>query len=265
MNKIGAIFVRDARVALSYPWSIVLTLAEAAVSVIIAYFISLVAGRTTRFSFGAPGITYFDYLAINMAFVRYQSAALLGFADVIRYSLYTGTFEITLVTPTRISTLVLGSSLWTFAYTTAQVALYLGVATLFGLNLTETNLPALLIVLILTMASSVPLGVLSAALAVRFKTGGPVDFLITTATTIFGGVYIPLAALPVFMQWAGWCLPVTHALAGLRAALAGASIAQVGGEILWLAVATAALMPLALATFNFIIRRAKAKGALASF
>lgn len=265
MSKVGAIFVRDARVAFSYPWTIVLTLAEAGVSVVIAYFISLVAGRNTRFNFGAPGVNYFDYLAVNMAFVRYQSAALLGFADVIRYSLYTGTFEITLVTPTRISTLVLGSSLWTFAYTTAQVALYLLVATFFGLSLVRTNALTLLIVLVLTMASSIPLGVLAASLAVRFRTGGPVDFLVTTATTIFGGVYIPLGALPLLIQWGGWCLPVTHALAGLRAALAGASVVEVRGQILWLAIATALLTPLSLLVFNFIIRRAKAKGNLASF
>lgn len=242
-----------------------LTLLEAGVSVVIAYFISLVAGRATHLNFGAPGLTYFDFLAINLAFARYQSAALLGFADVIRYSLYTGTFEITLVTPTRISTLVLGSSLWTFVYTTLQVAIYLGVATFFGLSLAGTNLLTLLVVLLLTMSSAIPLGVLAAAIAVRFRTGGPVDFLITTATTIFGGIYIPLAALPPLMQWVGWCLPVTHALAALRAALGGASLGAVGTEALWLALATLLLTPISLGVFNVIIRRAKAKGSLASF
>lgn len=259
--KISAIFVRDARVALSYPWTIVLTLGEAAVSCVVAYFIALVAGRTT-FNFGGAGFTYFDYLAVNMAFVRYQSAALVSFADVIRYGQATGTLELTLVTPTRLPTLVLGSALWSVLYATVQVVAYLVVATLFGLSLTHTNLATLLVVLALTVLSSLPLGVLLAALAVRYNKSGPIDFLVSTLTTIFGGIFIPLAALPLPMQWIGWCLPVTHALSALRGAVSGATLVAVRADLLWLAVASVLLLPISLRVFDFVIRRAKRMGTL---
>src|SRR5579883_781435 len=73
LAKVWAIFVRDARIALSYRANFFVQLASVAVSVVIAYFISIVAGHSVKVTVGTVTMSYFDYLAVNLAFVRFQS------------------------------------------------------------------------------------------------------------------------------------------------------------------------------------------------
>jgi ABC-2 type transport system permease protein len=263
-SKAAAIFMRDARLALSYRASFILTLAGVGISVVVAHFISLAAGKHPSLQLEA-GMTYFDYLAINLAFVRYQSTALISFAEVIRDSQTAATLEVTLATPTGLPTLVLSAGLWAFTFTSLQTIVYLFCATFFGLSLSHMNLATLALVLFLTIVCSSPLGVLAAAMAVRYNKTGPIDFFVATTTTVFGGIYIPLTALPLFMQWCGWALPITHALAGLRAALRGDSIFQASGDIVWLAAATAILLPLSLNVFAAAVKHAKVNGTLGQY
>jgi ABC-type multidrug transport system permease subunit len=82
---------------------------------------------------------------------------------------------------------------------------------------------------------------------------------------MFAGVYLPVSLLPHPFQVLGWLLPITHALNGLRAAVAGASIGQVAGEVVWLAVAIAILVPLSLAVFERAVAHAKADGTLGGY
>lgn len=265
LPKATAIFMRDAKLALSYRANFILNLGGVAVSVVIAYFISLAVGSNASARLGIPGLTYFDYLAINLAFVRFQSTALMSFADVMRDGQTSGTLEVTLATPTGLSTLVLSAGLWAFTFTTIQTIIYLVVASFFGLSLTHANMFTLLVALVLTIASSSPLGVLAAAMAVHFNKTGPMDFFVGATTTLFGGIYLPLTALPAIMQWCGWLLPITHALAALRAALSGRTVYEAGSDVLWLTVATMILIPFSLFVFAAAVRRAKVDGTLGHY
>lgn len=265
LSKVRAIFVRDAKLALSYRANFLLTLAGTAISVTLAYFISLAAGPNTRLNFGVPGLSYFDYLAINMAFVRFQSTGLTSYAEVVRDNQTAGTLEVTLATPTGLPTIVLSAGLWAFTFSAVQAVIYVVVATFFGLNVSHVNLWALVVILLLTVISSSPLGIIAAAMAVTFNKTGPVDFVVSTTTWVFGGIYLPLTALPPFVQYVGWCLPVTHALGALRAAMHGNSLAETSGDVVWLSVATAVLLPISLWLFALSVRRAKIDGTLGHY
>ena len=110
-SRVGAIFRRDARVALSYPGNFALSWISIVVQVVIAWYISRLIPPSTKFSpTGAVAMSYFQYIAINTAFVRFQTAALNSFAESIRDAQLTGTLEIVLSTPTRLNTLVLSSA-----------------------------------------------------------------------------------------------------------------------------------------------------------
>ncbi len=263
--KARAIFLRDAKLALSYGPNLVLMLASVAVSVTTAYFISRAAGRNPGVDFGGVDVTYFDYLAVNLAFVRYQSTALISFADVIRDNQTTGTLEITLATPTGLPTLVLSSGLWAFTFCSLQTAIYLAMAGLLGLSFAHVDLPLLASVLLLTILCSSPLGVLAAAMAIIFKKTGPIDFFMQTTTMIFGGVYLPVSALPHTLAQISWWFPISHALAAIRVAMGHGTFASVRGDLVWLVVATVVLMPLALGVFSQAVRSAKMDGTLHSY
>ena len=264
-SRVGAIFRRDALVALSYPGNFTLSWLAIVIEVVIAWYISKLIPASPKFSPNGVSVPYFQFIAINAAFVLFQTAALNSFAESIRDAQLTGTLEIVLSTPTRLSTLVLSSAVWSMAYTFMQTAVYLGVAMLFGLDLRHVDFLTTAIFLVLTVTAVAPLGVLAAALAMVIKKTGPVEFFSNATASVFGGVYLPLASMPVALQWIGWTLPITHALNGFRAAFAGVPIDRVGADAIWLLVASAILMPLSLWIFARAVAKARVDGTLSMY
>jgi ABC-2 type transport system permease protein len=265
LAKVAAIFRRDAVVALSYPGNFAISWISIGVEVTIAWYISQLVHPDAKFGSGGHVATYFQYLAINAAFVRFQTAALNSFADAIRDGQLTGTLEVVLATPTTLPVLVLSSAVWSFTLTSLQTVVYLLVAVLYGLDLGHVNAGTAAVFLALTVAAVSPLGVLAAALSMVIKKTGPVEWISNSSATLFGGVYLPLAVLPVGLQIVGWCLPITHALTGFRAAAAGLPLSAVAGDAIWLVVASIVLMPLSLWIFVRAVNKARVDGTLAMY
>ncbi|MDB5028384.1 MAG: type transporter [Candidatus Eremiobacteraeota bacterium] len=265
LSKVLAIFRRDAVVALSYPGNFALSWLSIGVEVIIASYISTLVHPSAKFGAGGEVASYFQYVVINFAFVRFQTAALNSFAEAIRDGQLTGTLEVVLATPTSLPVLVLSSGVWSFALTAMQTGMYLLVATFFGLNLSHLNPLTSIVFLILTVAAVSPLGVLAAALSMVIKKTGPVEWISVNSAQLFGGVWVPLASLPVALQFIGWCLPITHALNGFRAAAAGIPLSQAAPDAIWLLVASVILTPFSLWLFVRAVNKARVDGTLAMY
>ncbi len=265
LARVAAIFRRDALVALSYPGNFALSWIAIVIEVVVAWYISQLIPPSPKFgSTGAP-VGYFQYLAINFAFVRFQSAALNSFAESIRDAQLTGTLEIVLATPTQLPTLVLSSAVWSFTFTSLQTALFLLIAIPFGLDLHHVNLLTAGAFLILTVGAVSPLGVLAASLSMVIKKTGPVEFISSASANLFGGVYLPLRSLPIGLQVVGWLLPITHALNGFRAAADGVPLSGVASDAIWLLVASLVLMPFSLWVFAKAVGKARVDGTLSMY
>jgi ABC-2 type transport system permease protein len=265
LSKMRAIFRRDAIVTVSYPGNFALTWLSIIVEVMIAWYLSRLVPHSAKFGANGAVVPYFQYLAINFAFMRFQTAALNAFAEAIRDGQLTGTLEVVLATPTTLPVLVLSSGVWSFVLTALQTVVYLLLATAFGLDLSHLNALTALVFLILTVAAVSPLGVLAAALAMVIKKTGPVEWLSNSTASLFGGVYAPLASVPLALQVIGWCLPITHALNGFRAAAAGVPLASVMPDAIWLLTASVLLMPLSLWIFVRAVNKARVDGTLAMY
>jgi ABC-2 type transport system permease protein len=263
--KVGAIFRRDAIVALSYPGNFALSWLGIVVEVVVAWYISRLIPAQVDFGSTGAKVGYFQFLAVNSAFVRFQSTALNSFAESIRDAQLTGTLEIVLATPTQLPTLVLSSAVWSFTLTALQTIAYLGIAVLFGLDLTHVNFLTGFVFLILTVCAVSPLGVLAAALSMVIKKTGPVEWVSTASAQLFGGVFLPLKSLPLALQFIGWLLPITHALIGFRAAVAGVPIQGVAYDAIWLVVASLVLMPFSLWVFAKSVGKARVDGTLSMY
>ena len=263
--KIGAIYRRDAAVALSYPGNFALTWVAIVIQVVIAWYISRLIPPSSRFSANGQVVSYFQYLVVNFAFVNFQTAALNSFAEAIRDGQLTGTLEVVLATPTSLPVLVLSSAVWSFTMTALQTLAYLVVAMAFGLRLDHVDLVTAVVFLLLTIAAVSPLGVLAAAMSMVIKKTGPVEFFSNASAQVFGGVYLPLAAMPHALQIVGWLLPITHALNGFRAAVSGVPLAGAAGDAIWLLVASAILMPLSLWLFSKAVQKARVDGTLSMY
>ncbi len=264
-RKAGAIFLRDARLAISYPMSFWLGWVSIAGQVLAFYFVSKLIGPSKSFGFGGHATSYFDYVIVNLAFVEFQSVAIQSFQRAIRSDQMLGTLEAVLATPTSLPLIVLSSGLWAFTLTALEVAVYLAVGALLGLDLTRTNLVTALTFLLLTVACMSPVGVLSAASIMTFKQLGPTNWVASGLAMLLGGVLFPVSKLPVYLQAVSWMLPITHALNGIRGAVGGASVAALMPDAIWMIVCTILLMPISLVAFATAVRRAKLDGTLGHY
>ncbi len=261
LTRASAIFVRDAKLAVSYAANFWFESLGTMFSVVVTYVIAQAVATNSPAGAGS----YFNYLAVNMAFFRFQGTALISFANAIRESQLAGTLEVMLATPTSIPLLILSAGLWAFTWTGLQTALFLITAIPLGFDVTHANVVCVLIFTLLTVACMSPLGIIAASLTMRFKKSGPIDFLFSNASLVCSGIFLPVNRLPHVLQGVGWLLPITHALTGLRGGFRGDSVVQYLPDALWLCGATLLLLPLSLLAFGRAVRIARFDGTLGTY
>ena len=175
-----------------------------------------------------------------------------------------GTLEMILLTPTRLSTLLMSQTLWKFLQATMNIFLYLIIGMLFlKVDLETGGVFAALIILLLTITSSCGLGILAAGFIMMFKKGDPVTWVFITLSSLLGGVFYPISVLPEFLQKLALFLPITHSLEGLRGALlAGSSFSELAVHIGALTIFTLGFIPIGILTFTYAVRKVKSEGTL---
>ena len=265
LRKARAIFIKDWRLTRAYAGNFARSYITIAGQVLTFYFISKLVGRSSTFGVDGRVVPYFDYVAVNLAFLRFGDAAIGSFQRALRGDQMMGTVEAVLATPTGLPLLILSSSLWSFANTVLQIALFLGISAALGLDLSHVNVLTAAAFLALTACALSPLGVLGAASIMAFKQQPPTSLLVGGIASLLGGALFPVEKLPHWLQAISWLLPITHALRGLRGAVGGATFFTYREDALWLGIMALVFLPLSLAIFGYAVRRAKLDGTLGDY
>jgi ABC-2 type transport system permease protein len=173
--------------------------------------------------------------------------------------------EEVLVSPTRLSTFIVGSSLWGFIWSTVVIAIYLAVGVFaFGMVL-NVNLAGTLLVMALGIMSFIGLSMIGAGVLIVTKQGDPVSTLITIATGLFGNVLFPPQVMPIQLQIVSYFLPQYYFFTTIRLLLTGWSIQAVLPQILILALMCAVIVPLGYIVFAWCLKIARKNGTLSWF
>jgi ABC-2 type transport system permease protein len=264
-----AFLVRDARLALSYRLSFFFQVASVfSISVTFFFLSAMLSG--VEHGIGALdkyGGRYFGFALVGVAFSSYLDSALRTFSAGIRQAQVTGTLEAMLASRAPVGAVVAGSALYTLLFTTLRVALFLGLGLLvFRVRLHLEAWPAVLMVVGLTVAATLALGIFAAGFIVLFKQGDPVTAAITGLSWLLSGVLYPKEILPPWVQSVAGALPMTHSLESIRLVLlAGAPIDALSASISYLALFAALGIPLALVWFRWAVERARVEGSLAGY
>lgn len=267
LYKALAFLRRDFKTESSYRFSFLLNLAGISFSVIMFYYISKLFGRAASPYLEDYGGDYFSFVIIGIAFSGYLSTSLHAFSGAIREGQMLGTLEAMMVTPTGIPSIILFSSLWSFISETVEVLIYLlaGVM-IFGMDLNRANIPSAIIVIILTILSFSPLGIISASFIMVFKRGDPIAFFFGSASSLLGGVYYPITILPSWLQDFSYLLPITYSLRAMRyALLKGYNISELASDLWVLILFSTVMIPLSLIAFSYAVRKAKKNGSLGQY
>jgi ABC-2 type transport system permease protein len=100
-----------------------------------------------------------------------------------------------------------------------------------GVRFDAATLGVMVLAMIVTAFSCSAIGAVQGGISLRLRDGLFGANLLVFLFLLFCGVNIPLEALPEWMQAVSQVLPFTHGLAAVRAAIDGATLAEVGGLI----------------------------------
>lgn len=262
-----AFLKRDFKTETSYRIAFLFNLTGVIFSAFTFYFVSRLIGDSVAPFLDQYNGDYFSFVIIGIAFGGYFGLGLSSFSAALRQAQTTGTLEAMMMTPTPVSLVILGSALWSYAYTTFRVLIYLLLGTLFlGLHLGDANYPAALVTLFLSIVAFASIGIISASIIMIIKRGEPITALLNSFAILIGGIYYPVEILPDWLELPAKLLPITYALRAMRLALLnGASWSTLAPDLLVLVAFCAVLFPLSLVAFRYSVERARLEGSLTHF
>ena len=101
------------------------------------------------------GGDYFSFVLIGFAFTHYLRVSLQGFSKSIRQNQLMGIMELLLVTDTKLSTLIVSSSLYKFLFTSIQILIFLVLGIfIFSINISNANYAAAFVFIIIRIVFS---------------------------------------------------------------------------------------------------------------
>lgn len=258
---------RDFLVAASYKTAFVADVVGILFKVITFYFVGAAFGQGVAPSLGAFGHDYFAFLIVGIALLDFVHTSLDTFSKSIRDSQMTGTLEVVLLSPIRLTDMVAFSSLWPYIFTALNFATYVVFGSLlFGLHISAGGVATALLVLLLTILCFAPLGIISASVIMVFKRGTWFQTLINGAGFLLGGVAYPVDVLPGWASRVSQYLPLTHSVNAMRESLLnGRSPLAIRNDLYFLAAFAAILIPISLMTFELSVNRTKQLGTLTQY
>ncbi|MFC1658654.1 ABC transporter permease [Candidatus Omnitrophota bacterium] len=267
LRRIIAFLKKDFLVESSYKLSFLLSIFTVFVSIATYFFIDKLFGHRMVGHLEEFGVGYFSYVLLSMAFFSYIGVGLGSFSSRIRSEQMQGTLEALLLTPAKISTILISLALWNLLFATLNMAIYilLGIL-LFKLNFTNINLLSTSVILLLTIISFSGLGIISASFIMVFKRGNPVGWVINSLEGLIGGVYFPVTVMPGWLQILARFFPITYAVRAIELAVyRGYHLSQLGKETGFLLLFSCLLLPLSFASFKYALKRARRQGSLLQY
>ncbi len=261
---LAAFFGRDARIELSYRLAFVLNFSGVIFSVLSFYFISKLINSGGNFN--DYDTDYFTWILPGIALSNYFTLGLGGFASSLREAQTTGTLEAMIMTPTPLSTIITGSALWNYFFTTIRVLFYLLLGMLLGARFPNASIGTALLVLLLSVIAFASIGIISASLIMVIKRGNPITAFLGNIAILVSGVWYPVETLPTWVQPFGLFLPLRYAADGMRGALLeGKTLTQLPFELGGILLFCVVLVPVSLWIFRYAVTIARQDGTLTHY
>jgi ABC-2 type transport system permease protein len=262
-----AFFRRDAAIALSYRLAFVAQFAGNVMLLAVVYFVGKTVGSQSLPALQKYGGSFLAFWLIGIALTDCVSVSLASFAAQVREAQTTGTLEATLMSPVRLSVVLVYSSLWNYFLSAVRFVLYLVVGSaMYGVDLGRANLFAALLIFILTVLCFMGIGILWAGIVLIIKRGEAIVMMGGVVVTLLGGVIFPVSLLPSWLQTITKLVPLTHALDGMRfALLQGYSLRELSSTLFTLSMFAVVLLFAGIGGFNLAVEAGRRTGSLTQY
>ncbi len=267
MRLAWAFFLRDGRIAMSYRISFAMQMLSNLMIIGLFYFIGKVIGSTPLPALQAYGGNFMAYLLIGISLTDCVGTGLFSAATQIREAQMSGTLEATLLSPVPMVLILAFSSLWNFFMSAMRFLCYMiAGAIVYGVDLRRGNVPAAVLIFLMTVLCFTGVGMLWAGVVMIVKRGESIMTFGGMIVLLFSGVLFPPSMLPGWMQHAAEVIPLTPALEGMRhAMLQGYSLQQMLPTLGRLAAFTVFFVLAGIWGFSWSVSLAKRTGSLSQY
>lgn len=263
-DKAFAILRKDFLTSLRYRSSFVMAGIGIAAELAAFYYLSRAIGPAFR----PQGMGYFPFLLIGTGFYAFLMMGISSFLTSVQEAQQAGTLEVLMTSRTSPAMLVLLSAVSAFSRNIVRLALYLiaGLVVISSVHLGYTNIFAAIIVILFSIVIAVAIGIFTAAIQLATHKGSAVMWLFGSVAWLMTGTMFPVNVLPKPLLSIAKLIPVTHCLDALRLALLeGQNFSGVGRETAILAGFSLILLPAGLASFAWMLKRARLEGTLSFY
>jgi ABC-2 type transport system permease protein len=262
--KLAAFVRRDFRVAMSYRMGALGGLLGIVTQVAAFALMGKLVDPARMPLFEGTRATYIEFVVIGICLNMTLLLTLHELARAIRVEQLTGTLESLLITPTRIGTVQVGSTLFNLLYVPIRLFLFLAViAVVFGLDLHAAGILPAIVLMVEFLAFVWGLGLIAAGAVLTFRRGTGTIGAGVAVISLGSGAFFPLSVLPGWLAHIAAYNPLAVVLSALRDALIGGAGWQT------LATPMLELLPLAIASvaagiflFRCFLRRERRLGTL---
>lgn len=221
--------------AMSYRLATILSFTGLLASVVPLYFVANAVQDLAQESIRLEGGDYFGFVLVGTAAIYVISSAVAAVPSALAGSIGSGTFESLLATRTRLPGLLIGLAAYPMLQSLLRAFLLVLGGAVIGVDVGWSMLPVVLGIVVLAIVAYGAIGLLAGSLVLVFRTSGPLLALVITGSGLLGGVYYSTSVIPGWLQSLSGLVPLTYALrAARRLLLGGASLADVGSDIVGL-------------------------------
>jgi ABC-2 type transport system permease protein len=265
--KLSAFLRRDLLVMLSYRLAFISDWFNLIVQVFIFYLVGKLVRPESLPRYGGDPTTYVEFAAVGIAMASLIQVGLVRVVTAIRSEQMMGTLESLFVTPTSPSTVQIGSVSYDLAYVPLRTILFLALTSaLLNTGIDMGGLGPTIGILFAFIPLIWGIGMINAATVLTFRRGGGLVGMFTVIMGLGSSAYVPLEAMPSWLQVVAEKNPLTVALEGARTALLGSGgWSDVTPAILKLLPWAIIAMVLGVYSFRLALHRERRKGTLGQY
>ncbi len=202
---------------------------------------------------------------MGSAFFVYVVATMFNLGRTMFWDRASGTLEAVMMTPTSAFAYMTGRMLAAFGTATLNLLIMFGLGFALGFQVRNLNLPVFAVAIVLMVVSLFGLGLIVNAVTLIFRDRVNTANTLTTLILVFSGIVAPLQLMPSWAQIAGSTIPFTYALNLMRSSLLATGSTVNYGDLLLLAVTTAAYLALGYFLLRATVKAIRKRALYAAF
>lgn len=231
------------------------------------YFVAKAIQPVAAGSVAGQGGDFFAFVVVGMVAQFFLMDAVNAVPGAVGSSISSGTFDTLVSVPTPLPVVYAAMSAYGFSWTIIRAMLTLGFAAVLGANVEWSRLALGFLILLILVLAYLPIGLLSAAMIVAFRTDGPIRTIVVIGSTLLGGVFWNPQVIPVaLIRQLSAFVPLTYGLRSLRRViLEGTPFSQVMGDLGAMMLFVLILLPIGLLALRAAFDYARRAGTLAQY